>query len=283
MSLADGARGTSFSAGLLTKTWKPREVKLRPSSAPMPDGRRVGLSRAASAPTIRSKSSQCPVANPAYRSQTIELEVELREQLSAVSAAARWRSPHDSGRINCEKLKVYSDIFEALIQRNETYGPALRKVKEIYDACARPWMDPTHASDVARSTMTNNERCSTADGAQITNREVGEASLDAKLSELEHENRSLRAMAGRLHAERERVRRQKVALSNAMGAAEGNRCDLACASHKKPGIEDGLMGAELGLSAEDERWLFQGAVVAPTRPRPFSTMRVTASGVRTVW
>lgn len=56
------------------------------------------------------------------------------------------------------KFQVYSELFDAVIECDETYSEVLEKVKTIYDACAQPYLNPEFDSDNVPAGKTRLER-----------------------------------------------------------------------------------------------------------------------------
>jgi hypothetical protein len=183
-----------------------------------------------------------------------------------------------SKSMTAPKLQVYSDLFEAIIEADEAFAPLLRKVKDIYDASAEPWLQqggPQGKIAAQRQDADGEEDPGFSEVVEVEDVHTGPGDTD-KLVELGLENRLLRTMAGALHREREEIRAEKE-------AAEARKKQ----KHFIPEPEEGDDWAKLagllplggGLACQD--WLRRKT----SNARPFSAMRITSNGVRTdqVW
>jgi len=189
-----------------------------------------------------------------YRSKAIALEVRLREQLAETGAGGynRLRAALASGdsfdsmqmvpreRMTRAKLQVYSDLFDAVIECDETYGHVLEKVKTIYDACAEPHLKPASVEHVNMPAVPSKSR----------------------LERLMLENQVLKATAGRLYND---IHRRDAGGSAAQGE-----------SHFLRGLHDDADSQDSIATERIPSMPFVPAAAA----RPFSAMRVTSTGVR---
>merc|ERR1719210_949420 len=58
----------------------------------------------------------------------------LRQELTKVSTDAP-----SNANVAVAQLRVFSRVFDAIIASDPSFGPVLRKVKGVYDACTAPW------------------------------------------------------------------------------------------------------------------------------------------------
>merc|ERR1712046_108790 len=95
------------------------------------------------------------------------------------------------------KLEVYRDLFEAIIASDDVFGPALRKVKDIYDACAHPHVQQKVGTlSSSQTEMVRPTRGSKRRGERDLGRHEG----------LKPDNRVSRNLVCEFHFEREELR-----------------------------------------------------------------------------
>mmetsp|Transcript_22037 Transcript_22037/g.48696 ORF Transcript_22037/g.48696 Transcript_22037/m.48696 type:complete len:242 (+) Transcript_22037:172-897(+) len=203
----------------------------------------LGQSQASSAASKRPTSASLQ----AYRSRSIGLQVRLCERLAKVVPSDRprtapctstsWETTVPSG----DELQVYSEILTAVIANGHPFATQLQLSKEVYDACAAPWLPMWLASASVEAGTAGTSGTSGTAGTALDAQAVRR-----RLAQLEVENGLLRGVAGRLH--RQLARRRKEA-----GHAAADSSAWAAASGSEP--------ASHSLCS-------------------WSTMRVSATGVR---
>jgi len=174
----------------------------RSSSAPRLAGAACSRSgsRPASAASVAGAGSggAAIAAAEAFRSQAIATQVRLREQLLQAGGTTMCE-----GEVAQEQLRAYGAAFEAVIACDDYFGPALRIVKDIYDAHAEQYLGNKgflrHAVPMATSSGASRQTTPTKEAAAVA----------SQLVDLDRENRRLREVAGRLH--RDVLRRKAVA------------------------------------------------------------------------
>lgn len=157
-----------------------------------------------------------------YKSRVLALQVELRRRLAAeAEAAPSFAAASSAAEITEAQLRIYSDVFEALLaESSATFAPILRKVKDVYDACARPCLTfqqplgpPTPGLSIAGHVY---PPCRTR---------ASQLPSGPHLDALMRENRHLRMLAGQLYARRskqEEVLEQKRARAASAAAARAS-------------------------------------------------------------
>merc|ERR1719436_1193479 len=97
-------------------------------------------------------------------------------------------------RVTEAQLKVYSDVFNSVIECNQAFAPALRKVKEVYDSCVATSLGFPPVALKAAGPYADEERevSRSARVAAAGRRLAGPRDAFARLAELEYENRQLR-------------------------------------------------------------------------------------------
>ncbi|CAK0870686.1 unnamed protein product, partial [Prorocentrum cordatum] len=209
-----------------------------------------------------------------YRSQALELQVRLQEQLLA-AAALQPSAPPAAGlfpsspgpalderrlppsweaagaHVTEAELRAYSDVFEAIIRCNQAYAPALRKVKDVYDCCAGP--------SVGRRA----ERVAAAPGSRPAAEEDGQVHPELRAALMEEASR--RALAGPRDA---RGRLEELEAENRLLRAAAARLR-------------GRAAEQLAQPAPCPEPVSSVLAPARSRTRSWSAMRVTSKGVRT--
>lgn len=140
-----------------------------------------------------------------FKSPSLAVEAKLVERLTQTGGFS-----HGAGhRVTDMQLQAYSAAWEEIIQCDPAIGPALRVVKDVYDACALPCLP-----GLFRKHMTTNNATNTSSKNSRQRRDDGPALL-SQLAEAEVANQELKAMVSLLGKEIERRR--------ALGSGEKHR------------------------------------------------------------
>mmetsp|Transcript_32935 Transcript_32935/g.87610 ORF Transcript_32935/g.87610 Transcript_32935/m.87610 type:complete len:665 (+) Transcript_32935:443-2437(+) len=157
-----------------------------------------------------------------------------------------WRSTS----FEHERLRVYSDIFEEVISRDEQFGPTLRQVKNVYDtflqqAQAALGSSPSNTSSaggyVVGGAVASNAKATipTPPVARGSENSLGHSADDVTAgsaqSQLERENWELRRFAEKLQQELQEERSLRKALAITGGAGAGGTNSAASSGAMPPG------------------------------------------------
>merc|ERR1719316_1921579 len=165
----------------------------RPKAAPAPSSAATPApSLGARRPISAHKSP--PHGPPQSHADALELEVSLTEglrevrsrDLDAEARNARGADPerepgHAAAAMTPAKMRIYEQLFDAIIERDKVFGGLLRKVKSAYSAYLAT--SPAHADASALARSGDNE------------------AITAANAELKAENAALKGLVERLHRE----------------------------------------------------------------------------------